>query len=269
MIDNLKRMAFLTAKSSLIKFRQKPTQKKTCLVAGAQRSGTNLVMDILETAWETDVYHERDPRAFNNYVMRPINEIQDLKSKSLFPTFVIKALCESQDLENIMNSLTPAKAVWVVRHYDDVAKSMQISFPRVLQNLKYMANRKSDGQWLSEGMSDQTYQLLQNLITELDLASACAFQWYFRNILYFENKFNLNPNIKVLFYQDLLSKPDTITQNLFNFFNLKHHPRSHKMIQSKVAYKNESLKLHPEVLKICEELWSRLLSIDSKIIIGQ
>ena len=54
----------------------------TLLVAGVQRSGTNMVMDVLERSLETDVYHERDPRAFDNYEMRPLEVIRGLRARS-------------------------------------------------------------------------------------------------------------------------------------------------------------------------------------------
>src|SRR5688572_22752173 len=39
-------------------------------VAGVHRSGTNMMMDILERSWETDVLHESDSRAFEDNLMR-------------------------------------------------------------------------------------------------------------------------------------------------------------------------------------------------------
>ena len=44
--------------------------RRYLFVGGVQRSGTNMLMDVLERSYETDVYHERDPRAFDGYQMR-------------------------------------------------------------------------------------------------------------------------------------------------------------------------------------------------------
>ena len=38
-------------------------------VAGMQRSGTNLLMDVLDASAATQVFHETDPRAFERYVV--------------------------------------------------------------------------------------------------------------------------------------------------------------------------------------------------------
>ncbi|QPK65306.1 sulfotransferase family protein [Methylomonas sp. LL1] len=261
MINQLKKHCFLLTKKARHSINPCPVEKRQSrLIAGAQRSGTNLVMDILENDWDTDVYHERDPRAFDNYVMRPIGEIQALREKSQSPKFVIKALCESQNLDAIMSALAPSKAAWVVRHYSDVIKSMQISFPTVLNRLRLIANDKEDGQWVSDGMSDDTYQLLLKLIDQLDTPSACAFQWYLRNILFFEKGFDQNPNIKIIFYENLISSPETTTRELFDFFDLKYAPSVHNMINSPSSRKNHSIKLLPEVEQLCDRLWQRFLA---------
>ncbi len=48
------------------------------LVAGVQRSGTNMLMDVLERSWDTDLYHEMDVRSFDIYEMRPRSVIHAL-----------------------------------------------------------------------------------------------------------------------------------------------------------------------------------------------
>ncbi len=68
--------------------------KQCVFVAGVQRSGTNMLMDIMERSMETDVYHERDHRAFQSYEMKLTDVIHQIFKKSISPVFVIKALCE-------------------------------------------------------------------------------------------------------------------------------------------------------------------------------
>jgi len=51
-------------------------------VAGMQRSGTNMLMNVLEESLATDVFHERDPCAFHDYQMREYPVIQGLVDQS-------------------------------------------------------------------------------------------------------------------------------------------------------------------------------------------
>ena len=78
----LERHILLGSKYAAQRMTQKPSQKLTVFVAGVQRSGTNMLMDALERSFETDVYHERDPRAFDNYLMRPPEVIARLHARS-------------------------------------------------------------------------------------------------------------------------------------------------------------------------------------------
>ena len=83
------------------------------LVAGQQRSGTNMLMEVLDWSQHTDVIHETDPRGFVRYEMRPIAEIQALAQCSNAPCFVIKSLCELDQLGSLMDTLAPAKTLWI------------------------------------------------------------------------------------------------------------------------------------------------------------
>ena len=84
-------------------------------VAGMQRSGTNLLMDVLDASAVTQVLHETDPRAFDHYEMRDVSIIKQLAEKCPAPVFVIKALCELDRISFLMDIFQPAQTLWVVR----------------------------------------------------------------------------------------------------------------------------------------------------------
>jgi hypothetical protein len=260
------RKAQLAAKWSRWQLQPCPcTQRETRLVAGAQRSGTNLVMDILEQSSTADVYHEHDPRAFDNYIMRPWPVIHTLRRQSKAPLFVIKALCESQHLPALLNEFAPAKAVWVIRHYHDVVNSMEISFPNTNLMIREIGIDRTAGGWRTEGMSDATYAIIQNLVAanpEMTTASASALQWYFRNILLFEKNLHLNPDVQLLRYESLVTHPETVVKNLFHFFGLPYRPAVHYMISPTSVRKRAAPQLLPEIEQLCEALWDRFARID-------
>ena len=78
-------------------------------VAGQQRSGTNMLMEVLEWSPYTDVYHETDPRAFTpGYEMRETAVIQDLARASRAPFFIVKSLCELDRLRSLLDDLWKA-----------------------------------------------------------------------------------------------------------------------------------------------------------------
>ena len=92
MLPTIRRAWEITDRASLLvskraiqrigSFVRKHERSVCLLVAGVQRSGTNMVMDVLERSYATEVYHERDPRAFANYQLREEEVIQSLIAHS-------------------------------------------------------------------------------------------------------------------------------------------------------------------------------------------
>ena len=81
------RRAILLAKAVWQRVVPRPPVRTYVFVAGMQRSGTNMVMDVLERSLGTDVYHENDPRAFERYEMRDPAVIRQLANGSGTPLF--------------------------------------------------------------------------------------------------------------------------------------------------------------------------------------
>lgn len=232
-------------------------------VAGVQRSGTNMLMDILERSVETDVYHERDARAFKDYQMRDIPVIERLIDDSRAPCFVIKALCELQDLHRLMDVFTPdiskpAKTLWVNRHYNDVVNSMLVSFRNQAEQVSRIARyRDSDG-WLSEGISDETYHLIRELAhPELSNASAAALIWYFRSIQFYEQKLDNDPRVMLIQYENLVSDPCSEFRRISRFLGFNYTGDLTRKVHSASVRRRPPSVIDAPIMKLCDELTAR------------
>ena len=133
------------------------------LVAGMQRSGTNLLMDVLDASYATMVFHETDPRAFQNYEMRDRSVIHQLARACPAPFFVLKALCELDQIVSLMQDLHPAKTLWVVRGWRNCVISAVKSFGNFVPQWKRLAHGDGKGDWRGRGMSDATREVLRTL----------------------------------------------------------------------------------------------------------
>jgi hypothetical protein len=236
--------------------------QKTILVVGAQRSGTNLLMDVLERHLSTDVYHERDDRAFTNYLMKPLDIIKALKKQSNTEFFVIKGLCESHRTTELLKEFQPAKAIWVVRDFNDVVNSMDISFKETKDIIKKIADDRYSGGWRTEAMSDDTYHVVKSLVHDgLSNKSASALQWYIRNVIFFENKFDSNKDIKLLNYNDLVVSSKEVLQKISDFSGLAYNQNMDKIINSHSIKKNKEPIIDEGIRKVCSELWGRFMSL--------
>ncbi len=260
--EKLNRRCLLASKGALQRSRRwLNTEAPRChvFVAGMQRSGTNMMMDVLERSYDTDVYHERDRRAFDNYQMRKRSVIHELAERSAAPVFIIKALCELQELESLMEEFAPAKTLWVMRHYEDVVNSMMVSFRNQAKQVRRIVEQRDEGWWLGRGMSDQTYALVSRLAPEdVDDANAAALQWYFRNQLFFDQGFDSDPRVLAVSYEHLASDPQTQFQHIFQFLGLRYTPRVAASVFASSIRRRSPPKLGPEVVEVCDVLNARI-----------
>lgn len=231
------------------------------LVAGVQRSGTNMVMDVLERSFETAVYHERDRRAFENYQLRPASVIDALIARSRAPLVVVKCLMESQKLAVLLERFAPARALWVFRNYHDVVNSMLRSFGnQAAQVRRIAADRNSDG-WLGECMTDETHARVRELLaTEIDNPSAAALQWYFRNLRFFEQGLAPDPRVRLVHYDDLVTNPDREFAGIFALAGIAFTPRVMKHVRASSVGRNAPPRLRGDIDALCAALYARMKS---------
>ncbi|BCG64814.1 MAG: hypothetical protein methR_P2607 [Methyloprofundus sp.] len=254
LINKLKRVIFLQVKYFLLLTNSKHIKQERVFVAGMQRSGTNMLMDILEKSCETDVYHERDSRAFDNYQMREEAVIRKLSNRSIAPKFVIKSLCELQNLESLMSSFQPAKTIWIVRDYNDVVASMLKSFGNMEKQVLRIF-RDNGSEWLGQGMTDKTRSELIELVEPgMGDKSASAMQWYFRNILFFDQKFENNKQVLLISYEELVNQPEIQVGKICDFIGIQFQPRMIKDIFSSSINRRKNPEIDPRVRVLCDEL---------------
>jgi hypothetical protein len=233
--------------------------RRHVFVAGMQRSGTNMMMDVLERSLQTDVYHERDPRAFDNYQMRPRPVIRSLAARSRAPVFVIKALCELQELKVLLDEFAPAQAIWVMRDYEDVVNSMLVSFGNQAKQVRRIAVDRNGSGWLGRGMSDQTHAVVRRLVhPEMDDASAAALQWFFRNTLFFEQRLDQDSRVLPVSYEALVSDPHQHFKKVFEFLGLTYTPAVAAGVFASSIQRRHPPSIEPAVRSHCEQLRDRM-----------
>ncbi len=236
--------------------------KQCVFVAGVQRSGTNMLMDIMERSMETDVYHERDHRAFQSYEMKPTDVIHQIFKKSISPVFVIKALCELDKLKMLMDEFEPAKSIWVLRHYGDVVNSMVRSFPNQSTLVRNIVFDKEREGWPGRSMSNKTHSIVKRLSRdELNRESAAALIWYFRNILYFEQNLEKGSRVKLIKYESMVSHPEKDFRRIFDFLELRFKPSFIDKVSDHSVRKNELPPIRPDIQKLNENLLERFESV--------
>ena len=227
-------------------------------IAGVQRSGTNMLMDVLERSFATDVIHERDRRAFERFQMRAPEVIQAMVERSRAGHFIIKSLCELQHLSHLMQVFAPARSVWIVRDYHDVVNSMRVSFGNQARQVKRIAtDRDSDG-WQGQGMSDATHALVRARVHEdISDTSAAALIWYFRNQLFFDQGFDHDPRVLLVRYESLVTHPVSEFQRIFAFLGLAYRPWHSRKVVPHSIRKARQPEIEAPIRELCAAMTAR------------
>jgi hypothetical protein len=261
LLTRMRRAAWRQGKSLRQRLMPRPVALHV-FVAGVQRSGTNLLMDVLDASSESLVFHETDPRAFDNYEMRDMTVIQDLARQCPAPVFVIKALCELDRVRSLMDTFTPAKTLWVVRDWRDSVNSAIKSFPNFVPQWQRLANGYAKD-WRGRGMSPATRELLAALYRpDASEAEGAAIMWFYRNALFFEQQLAADPRVLIVFYEDLVQHPQREVATVYDFLGLQgFNQRVSGRIHARSVKHRSPPDIAPAVVSLCDELLERFKAL--------
>jgi hypothetical protein len=257
----LRRTAWRHGKALRQRLRPQPVALHV-FVAGMQRSGTNLLMDVLDASTQTQVFHETDPRAFANYEMRDETVIRRLVQASAASVFVIKALCELDRVGALMDAFAPARTLWLVRDWRDSVHSAVRSFGNFVPQWQRLAHGDASD-WRGRGMQAATRELLAALYrSDASEAEGAAIMWFYRNALYFEQQFAADPRVRLLFYEDLVRRPEREIAAVYAFLGLHgFSPAVVDGIHARSVKQRTPPDIAPAVVELCDELLARFRSV--------
>ena len=238
-------------------------QQQHLFVAGMQRSGTNMLMEVLEWSRPTDVYHETDPRTFDNYQMRPRSQVWAVAGRSPAPVFVIKCLCELDQVRTFMDEFAPSRVVWLIRAFDDTVNSAIRSFGNFRHQALRLAKDKTAAEWRGRGMSDETQAHLRRLVhPDMNEASAAALMWYYRNVLFFEQGLDADARAQALSYERLVASPGPTVDALLSAHGLPPGgPWLTRYVHVRSVGKSPRADIEPGVRVLCDGLLARFRTL--------
>lgn len=237
--------------------------RQTLIVAGVQRSGTELVMDMLDTDWRTDVFHEWDQRAFDRYRMRSLEEVTARINASASRRIVIKALLEADSLPLMLERFAPARALWMLRDYRDSVNSMLSTFPGAgLHQIQCLRVARDGAGWRSRGMTEATYEvLLAHDRDDLTDAEGHALFWWYRNRLFFDRDLDRDPRVALMRYEDLARDPHTHCARLCALAGIEATAHMRRMPHPGSIGKRQPPPLASGIQRLCDDISAQLGAI--------
>lgn len=239
----------------------RPAEKRPLLVSGVQRSGTNMLLGILEASLQTAVFREGDARAFDNYALRDLAAVQRLIADAPARTVVFKALLEAGRLGDLMAALD-APAIWVFRSYPDMINSYLRTWPGGRNKLDQIVAGEGLDDWRAQGLNADTLELVRrHYDPAMADGDAIALFWVYRNQMFFDQGLAERTDVLPVFYDDLVDRPTVVSRIICQFAHITFTPRLIRSVQSSSVRKHAPPALRPEIARLCDDMLARLQGV--------
>lgn len=239
-------------------------QKNILFVMGCQRSGTTMMLRIFERDMQSRVYGEFsklssiDPAKVR---LNPLPLVKKEIEEDPASFVVLKPLVESQNLPSLLEYFSQAKALWMYRHYKDVASSNLKNFGihNGIHDLRPIVEQQPND-WRSERVSDKTREIVLKYFSEdMPPLDAAALFWYVRNSLFFDLELQYNPRVRIFRYEDIVSEPIAKMREVYAFAD-RFFPGEivSQDISATSIGKGKEVQLNPKIEEICQEMLEKL-----------
>lgn len=237
--------------------------KAVLFILGCQRSGTTLMTDIFQRDLTTKIYQEhsslssQDERRLR---LNPLPQVKAALARDKAALIVLKPLVETQNADKLLAYFEHSKALWMYRHYKDVAASKlkKSGMQNGIRDMQHIVERSNS--WRAENVSEHIRELILEFYhEEMNPYDAAALYWYVRNSFLFELGLYEDPNVMLCKYEDFVQAPNVYVERIYRFVG---HPLSSKEnladVYATSIGKGANITISPPVAKVCDQMLARL-----------
>lgn len=252
-----------SVKSTYQFFRYRPgCVNRYIFIVGCQRSGTTMLGQCFDRDYQVKEYGEYGLSG-NSLRIPALDVVENIAAGQRAPVFVAKPLVESQRTNELLKFFPNSTAIWMLRHYRDVANSSFRKFgvSATIRNLgAIVENNRSH--WMAECASDAVREVVRRYYREnMPPLDGKALIWYVRNVLYFEQRLEEHDRVRTVFYNDIVSNPHKVMQSIYRFAEIDYPgEKIVSGIHNKSVGLGRSIEIDWNIENLCEELWQRLLT---------
>lgn len=235
---------------------------RVVFVVGSQRSGTRLPLEVMDSASEIATYSEGAAPYFFSVLLEPLDRIEQLLESSPSPVVALKPICETHRVNELLARFPGSKAVWIFRHHQAAVNSASVKWTSGREAVRRLAvGDLTAAGWRAGGLSAERLDLVKRLYRDdMSLHEANAVMWFLRNALFFDLGADLNPDVLLVRYEDLVSTPQEAFARLFDFVGTPLPSGFTRAVHSPRTRKPSFPEISPQVRDLCEELESRMIS---------
>jgi Sulfotransferase domain len=240
-------------------------QQSTVFVVGCQRSGTTMLINVLGKSAKCRIYNEgKNNPAYDDYRLRSNERLKHLIKKSGRRIVVFKPVLDSQHTDRLLGLYPNAKAIWIYRHYRDVANSSvkkwqgdQKEIMCGIAGIRKDPKHHQDA--IAERMSQRTVDIVRGLCNlAMSPEDGAALLWYVRNLIYFDLGLEKDQRVLLVRYEDLVTKPEHYFARIFGFIGCYFDDKYVGDIFDTSVNRNAGPPINKEVARLCHEMLQRL-----------
>lgn len=245
--------------------------KTPVFIVGCQRSGTKMVLQVLDKSPQTRIYRERNRKVLDeDFRIRSEGAIRFLMCTRSRRFMVMKPLNDSQHTVRLLNFHPNAKAIWTYRGWQAVVNSASRTQKWnnkegwkdiiVEVNSGNFTNRRQQT-GIGELVSGKTRALIGRFCSEgLTAQDGAALFWYARNSVFFDLGLHSRPDVAICKYENLVSEPVPYFKRLFDFLGCPFSPEYTRLVKAASVSKHEepANSVRPEIKSVCDEMLHRL-----------
>lgn len=204
----------------------------------------------------------------NRLRLDPLDMVEAKIEQISAPLVVLKPIVESQNAVKLLAHFESAKAIWMFRHHKDVVSSNLRKFGERngIKDIRPIVEDQQDN-WRAQGVSASTREIICRYFSEdMNPADAAALFWFSRNRLFFEQGLDKERRVKLCKYDDLVSRPDTVVEQLYQFLGIDYPGRG---IVTEVSPQSIGKGKDVGISKDIDELCTGLLNDLEKVYLQQ
>lgn len=235
---------------------------RVIFVVGSQRSGTRLPLQVMDLSSDIATFSEGTSPYFANALLQPLDRIDAVLRRSPAPVVVLKPICETHRVIELLDRFQGSKGIWIFRHYQDTVNSASLKWRSGRSSLRQLAAGDLEAAgWRAGGLTPEKLQLVKCLYRDdMSLHEANAVMWYLRNDLFFDLNAYTRPDILLVRYEDLVEDPQRYVARLFDFVGTTVPSRFNEGVRRSRKSQRSFPEISSDIRILCERLHEKLLA---------
>jgi hypothetical protein len=241
-------------------------EARLLFVIGCQRSGTTLMQEIFDGDLNASVYPERSvlTRGDEAHGIRldPLPRVARVVEGDPAALVVLKPLVETQNILSLLEHFPRAKALFLYRHYEDVASSdlQRFGTGSGVKNLLPIVNGNVSDWRAQRVPQDALAEVRGRFSPDMSPHDAAALFWFVRNSLYFDLALEANPAVRLCRYETLVSEPLRVMRGVYAFLgtSCEFPAAAVAGVHAGSVRKGSRIALSPDVKALCDSMLERL-----------